>query len=161
MNSYAYRNKFYIVHGENEVEETMPTAKRITKSKCTSSFMTQLLGVELCGEISHPAFEVKEATFAPLMGPSKMSIALSKKDTLTGYEFEARFQNQKTRVNGRTTTNHVARLAFNTPGSKINREMSVDFLMNSGERKLNFNLVSPWTKVSLNGENVCLILYES
>jgi hypothetical protein len=26
--------------------------------------------------------------------------------------------------------------------------------MNRGERKLNFNLISPWTKVTLNGKSI-------
>ena len=38
----------------------------------------------------------------------------------------------------------MALVSFNTPGSKVNRELTVDFSLNHSEKKVEMNVVTPW-----------------
>ena len=47
----------------------------------------------------------------------------------------------------------VARISFNTPGSRVGRELTMDFKLNHSSKKVDFSLVTPWMpRASFNGK---------
>ncbi|XP_074643894.1 uncharacterized protein LOC141900764 [Tubulanus polymorphus] len=147
--------KFFTLHRQAEREQKMLSANPVVKEKCTGAGLSKVLGVELCGHVQYPGQALTtETPFYPLTGPSKLSIGLQKTDAHTSYQFEAKMLTQKIRKNHHTKYNHVARLAFDTPGSSVNRKFDIDFELNRAERKIHFNMITPWKKAGLNGEIV-------
>ena len=46
---------------------------------------------------------------------------------------------------------YTTRVAFNTPGSKIDRDMSVELILSEGAKTASLALRSPWTSLNANG----------
>ena len=44
-----------------------------------------------------------------------------------------------------------AKLGFNTPGSKIDRDIGFDFVFKTGDKVMDFSVRTPWKKVSVGG----------
>ncbi len=55
----------------------------------------------------------------------------------------------------------VAQIAFNTPGSKIDRAMSFDFNVNSKQKNVEVSLKSPWKRMEMKGKNHFHIQHEA
>ena len=45
----------------------------------------------------------------------------------------------------------VVRVSFNTPGSQINRELTIDFNLNRNRKEAKLNINSPWKKIAVEG----------
>lgn len=43
------------------------------------------------------------------------------------------------------------RLAFNTPGSTVDRALAVDFILRKEGKTLEMNMISPWKKTTFTG----------
>ena len=79
------------MHRDTEREQKMITDNRQVMSSCTGDKLAYITGLQLCGELQFPnASLVNSAPYFPLTGPVSMTVSLNKKDTLTGYKFEAR-----------------------------------------------------------------------
>lgn len=46
----------------------------------------------------------------------------------------------------------AAKIAFDTPGSTIDRKFAIDFLLNKMDQTVSLQLMSPWKKASLAGK---------
>merc|ERR1719334_1522904 len=140
------RNKKSSTESLNSLSSTkelrMITKDAVAFTKCTGDRLATITGRKMCGEMRMPfAAEVATAPYFPLTGPVNMRLAIEKVDTkLTGYTFEA----------SRTDDEGVAALKviFDTPGSEINRELSMIFSVDKINKAIDFNLRSPWKKVS-------------
>jgi len=145
-------SKFYIIHREVEREQSMLAREPIRKKSCTPASTTKLFGMEICSETSYPNYgnELEASRYA-LAGPHKLMVQMNKRDSHTAYEFEAKLLTRKYRKEGITVYAHEAKLAFDTPNSRVNRKLLFDFNLNRGDKALNFELLSPWKKVALNG----------
>lgn len=63
---------------------------RIDRSFCMGHTFARITGVDICGEIQLPnTTSVDDAPHFPFSGPLRMSINVLKRDTHTGYKFEA------------------------------------------------------------------------
>jgi hypothetical protein len=45
----------------------------------------------------------------------------------------------------------IANVGFNTPGSKVDREMKVAFNLNKKNKNIEMMMLSPWKKATVNG----------
>ena len=91
MSFFYSRSSFFTMHRDTEREQKMITENRQAMSSCTGDKLAYITGLELCGELQFPnASLVEAAPYFPLTGPVSMTVSLNKKDTLTGYKFEAR-----------------------------------------------------------------------
>ena len=45
----------------------------------------------------------------------------------------------------------MAQLSFNTPGSKVDRSMAFDLVLDHEDRQLEVSAASPWTKAEFKG----------
>ncbi|CAH1773813.1 unnamed protein product [Owenia fusiformis] len=136
-------NKFFVFRKSIPVEQKMAEQK-VEASKCTGDMIAKVTGLELCGALSY-------TSTAPITGPSSVKVSLNKRDTHTGYEFTTTFMAKKESKAGKRAVTNIASVAFNTPGSKVDREMSVNFQLNRGEKTINLDMTSPWKKVSAKG----------
>jgi hypothetical protein len=144
------RTQFFIVHKGEEREQAMLTDNRVTLSKCSCDQTSKALGVRICAEASYPASTKADAPYFPFTGPVSAAIALHKTDDHTAYEFEAYLKAEK--QNG--AINRFARLSFNTPGSKVDREIFVDMTMDAANNKVSANLQTPWKVATIDGSLV-------
>ncbi|XP_014673849.1 PREDICTED: uncharacterized protein LOC106814086 [Priapulus caudatus] len=153
MELFSVESKFFVLHKHQERPQRGLDANRIDAVKCTSDKFAKWFGVQLCGEIAYPQPSVMPNTPAlPFRGPANAAVYLTKRDnSMTGYEFETRFNVKKVRVSGVTQRVYNARLAFDTPQSQINREWTTDLIVNQPEKSLTFNLRTPYKKMSANG----------
>ena len=55
------------------------------------------------------------------------------------------------RRNGVMAITDNARFLFDTPGSRVNRKVLVDFTMDRSDRQISFNMDTPWKKATLQG----------
>ena len=65
-------------------------------TQCVGGSASRAFGLELCGELSYPYDSSRSETpFFPFTGPSKARIYLNKRETYTGFHFEAKYLQQK------------------------------------------------------------------
>lgn len=143
MEILSAESHFYITHRGNEREQTVAGQKGVQSKRCTDKTVSNKVGLELCGELSYPS---KTKVGFPLSGPAVAKIYLNKLDTFTGAKLEA----SVIRSQGVDT----ARFSFTTPGSRVNRELTVDFKLDRPRKDLTLNVKSPWKKVSVTGQLV-------
>lgn len=125
---------------------------RIEKSKCTGDMLKTVLGLEVCGTVAVPnALAKTEAPFFPMTGPVTVKVDLNKVDTLTAYQFETRFEMPKERKFNQMYTNYIAAMSFNTPGSRIDREIMTELELKTADKAMTIQMKSPWKRVSANG----------
>ena len=55
------------------------------------------------------------------------------------------------RSSGKLALTDIARISFNTPGSRVDRELLFDFALNRAQKNLNLNIKSPWSQAQLTG----------
>ncbi|XP_014669654.1 PREDICTED: apolipophorins-like [Priapulus caudatus] len=149
-------SKIYSVHQEGEVEVVGVVEGRTDETLCTGDRLARFLGMQLCAEVAFPNATLQEAApWYPFTGPSRVAITLEKTDkTFTDYQFEARWQKQKVRKDGKTYNTFTGRLSMDTPGSSIDREWTTDLVVNQADLAFSANLRSPYKKLGLEGSAI-------
>lgn len=57
-------------------------------------------GVKICGDLSFPKTQQRDAPYFPLTGPASAHLSIEKADTHKSYVFEARVETEKERREG-------------------------------------------------------------
>ncbi|KAL8597069.1 hypothetical protein ACOMHN_057558 [Nucella lapillus] len=137
-------SEFSIVHNKVEKKQKMITENRQTVKLCTGQAASRITGLELCGEVQFPnASSRQSGPYFPFTGPSSLSLALYKRDTHTSYKlFAKRVENKK---------KMMAQLSLNTPGSQVDRSLSLDLNLNHVDRQIEVSAASPWKKAEFKG----------
>ncbi|XP_071162849.1 uncharacterized protein [Mytilus edulis] len=143
MEVFNIKTAFFTVHRESEREQKMITANRQTKKVCSGDKLAKITGLELCAELQYPnASLIADAPYFPMTGPVSAGLTLLKRDTHASYNMEYKFVKDKQEAR--------ARVAFSTPGSNVDRELSFDCLVRS-DPLLEISMISPWKRVSVRG----------
>ncbi|VDI44373.1 Hypothetical predicted protein [Mytilus galloprovincialis] len=141
---FEAKTSFFTVHRDETREQKMITQNRQTKKLCTGDDLSHVTGLELCGEISYPNASLKaDSPYFPLTGPLTAGVTLYKRDSHTSYKMEYKF--------GKTKSVVIANVGFNTPGSKVDREMRLGFNLNMKKHDIEMMMLSPWKKATFNG----------
>ncbi|KAK6188791.1 hypothetical protein SNE40_004897 [Patella caerulea] len=141
------KSSFFTIMGDVEKEQEMIKNNYKTRSFCSGKKMADITGVELCGELSYPnASMVDAAPYFPFTGPVSMSLILHKRDSHSGYKLMAKRLETKEKS--------VAQLAFDTPGSKIQRKISMDMVIDFKNKEVEVSATSPWTEMILKGNAI-------
>ena len=53
-----------------------------------------------------------------------------------------------------TANSHTVRLSFNTPDSRVDRELTTEFILRRPERQIQLNIKTPWKKINIDGSCV-------
>jgi len=144
---FSAESHFYVSYRGQDREQNNVQRNAVSKKRCTDPTVARKLGLELCGELSYPGVAPNGRLYLT-SGPTVAKIYINKLDTFTGAKFEASF------ISAKDTGICTARLAFNTPGSTVDREVTVDFRLDKPNKDLTFNLKSPWKKISVTGQAV-------
>lgn len=85
------------MYRDDEREQNMlNTGERTNHAACIGGKFTTVMGLELCGELSYPWDNSKsEVPFFPFTGPASGKVYLNKRDTYTGFHFEAKHIQEK------------------------------------------------------------------
>ncbi|XP_067679783.1 uncharacterized protein [Haliotis asinina] len=144
MEIFDVKTTFFTLHGDLEREEKLITDNRQDLKLCTGERLAQITGVELCNEFQWAnASLTNGAPYFPFTGPFSYSMTLLKRDTHSGYKVLAKRTENK--------VSSTAQLAFNTPGSSINRALSMDVTINYKNKEFELEIVSPWKKATAKG----------
>ncbi|ELU04621.1 hypothetical protein CAPTEDRAFT_222921 [Capitella teleta] len=157
MEIISAESKFFVVWRDVDREQNMlNTGERSSHSKCIGDKFTTVLGLELCGEISYPWDPKKsnDVPFFPFTGPMSTKVYLNKKDSHTGFHFEAKYIQDKTRAQTGVQIKDIAKVQFNTPGSSVDRELAFEFEMDRASKQMKISMKSPWKKVDMNAAMV-------
>lgn len=147
------KTKFYIHYRGEDREQKMPSVPRISASKCIAGNLVRAAGVQVCASGSMPSFKENE-WWMSIFGPMEANIVVEKKDTFTGMHFEAKFlEDRVIREQGAEITD-IMKISFNTPGSRYDREFTLDFTLNRNQRAVKLNMRTPWKKADLTGSLV-------
>ena len=152
-----HRSKFFLLLGVEKIEQAMLIEGRVEKEECFRGKLTKALGLEACGELSFSRASGSTPWF-PFTGPARATLTLNKKDTFTKYEFEAKYIKTKDVVNGEKEIIDTARVSFNTPDSRINREITTDFKLNRMQKTVSLEMSTPWKQASVSGKSCLLYL---
>ncbi|XP_076440191.1 uncharacterized protein LOC143279842 [Babylonia areolata] len=141
MEIFDFQSKFFIVHDTYEKEQQMIMANRKEKTACTGQALAKVVGMELCASLSFPnASTALSAPYFPFTGPTSVALVLRKHDVHSGYRLLAK-QIQ-------TSSSMITQVSLDTPGSKVDRAISLGYVLNHKAKTLEADLLSPWKKVS-------------
>ena len=80
-------------------QNMLSTGRREGGARCLGGSYATVTGLELCGELSYPWDNSKEdVPFFPFTGPVSAKLYLEKKDTYSGFHFEAKYVQEKVNV---------------------------------------------------------------
>jgi hypothetical protein len=133
----------YVTYRGEDREQSTPSDQLFNWQKCTNRELAQKAGLQLCAELSVP----KASSGA--LGPAVGRIYLDKLDTYRGLHFEASY------VHSESANSHTVRLSFNTPESRVDRELTTEFILKRPERQIQLNIKTPWKKINIDGQ--CII----
>lgn len=138
------QSKIFLLHNEQEKEQKGALEGSTRVSSCSSRYTNKVLGFEVCSELSYPESNGREdVPLFPMSGAARGRIFARKTDSsLTSYNFEARLD--KETVGDEYIRNLL--LTLNTPGSNIDRELTLQFQLNQPERSVSFKLKTPVKK---------------
>lgn len=144
---FSLESSFFAIHGDQERRQNMIDDNRIDRSFCMGHTFARITGVDICGEIQLPnTTSVDDAPHFPFSGPLRMSINVLKRDTHTGYKFEA------SKIISRQK--FVFSVHYDTPGSSVPRATGFDMSVNHKTKSMEMNMISPWKKASFVGNLV-------
>jgi len=149
---FVVRSKFYMLqHGVERVPAMLASADQIEMSKCGSS---AVLGVEACVEIAVPRpFANSAGAWFPLSGPAMAKIYVNKIDTHRGFHVEAKYVQDKGRRDGKMMIlSDMAKISLDMPGSRADRELTAEVIVNRAEPGVKMSMRSPWKKLDVVGE---------
>ncbi|XP_074640262.1 uncharacterized protein LOC141898317 isoform X2 [Tubulanus polymorphus] len=151
------KSKLFVIHREREIEDlsTPDTQQTTTMSKCTPNSLGSALGVRLCARAEIPSLTQPGQPGFPLSGPASFKITLEKTDSFDQYVLHAKVQSHKTRVAEQSYRDYVAMFKFDTPGSRVDRHMSGEFIFKPRDMKnteMTLKLRSPWRQMRLEGK---------
>ncbi|KAK0089741.1 hypothetical protein PV326_004381 [Microctonus aethiopoides] len=108
----------------------------ISNSTCSWPVMERLIGLKLCFDYQFPnVTEVANASYFFLNGPTLFRTSIIKADpSAESYLFEYSWN--------ATATDSILKLAFDTPGSQVNRESSVTVMFDAPNRNVSVLLRS-------------------
>nr|KAI8754502.1 apolipophorins-like isoform X1 [Biomphalaria glabrata] len=140
MDILEIKTDFFILHNKNEKKQSMLTDKKMTMTSCTPDSVFKVTGYELCAAVAYVDSTKNPSTpYMPLSGPLLLSLTLQKKDAPKGYKMTIKYiQNVDT---------STASVAIDTSGSKVDRKINIGYYLDTKERKLDAEFVSPWKTI--------------
>lgn len=139
---FSAESHFYISHRGREREQV--AQRKVEYKKCFDEDLSTKLGWELCGEVSYP--NDPTGIKLPTKGPSAVKVYINKRDTFTSARVEASF------IRNQAEKTDTARFSFNTPGSRIDREVTADFKLDRINKDISLKIKSPWKRVTVSGQ---------
>lgn len=129
----------YVVYRDQDREQRTPEGQSFEWKRCTSRDVADKTGLEMCGELTVPKVG------AGALGAAVARIYINKLDTYKGFHFDTSY------VKSTTDDSDTVRVSFNTPGSRVDRELTTIFTLKRAQRQFNMNIKSPWKRINVDG----------
>lgn len=129
----------YVIYRDQDREQTTPEGQSFDWRRCTSRDVAEKTGLEMCGELTVPKVG------AGALGAAVARIYINKLDTYKGFHFDASY------VKSTTDDSDTVRVSFNTPGSRVDRELTTIFTLKRPQSQFNMNIKTPWKRVNVDG----------
>ncbi|XP_023229314.1 uncharacterized protein LOC111629660 [Centruroides sculpturatus] len=141
------QSRIFLLNEEKEREQTGPRERSKIVSSCTGRYTNKILGMELCSQLQVPESVDRNLPLFPMSGAAVARVFIRKTDrTLTSFNFEAKW-NKEIDKKGRSIRS--AFVTLNTPGSSVDRELTLDFQLNEPEKSVSLKLKTPIKKLGV------------
>ena len=137
---FSYDSRLFLL--QQDGQRSLQPSKRspISQKSCSPIELSQIFGVELCGEIEFWP-RTSSGPCGPFTGPSHASVFLRKTDTHETYQFD--FQRD-----GMRSISFIA----DTPNSQVNRRLSAQLLLDEAAKTLRASFTSPRKSAEVSGK---------
>ncbi|PSN46112.1 hypothetical protein C0J52_17248 [Blattella germanica] len=131
---------------DNQYVESKGLENRIENyDLCSTDFISSVTGMKPCMELTYVNTSLEPtAPYFPLTGPFKFRIDVAKVDTFSSYllVFRQLKERQETSLS----------FHFDTPGSRIDRKLSAQYVIDKKTSSAKASLVSPFIKIAASGK---------
>ncbi|KAJ7409931.1 hypothetical protein BTVI_55017 [Pitangus sulphuratus] len=148
MEIINFSSKLYF-RGVDETEERDVFQDHTDTRSCTREEVSEILGWQLCSEMSYPA--PASGLVFPLPGPLRVAVTLTKQDRgLQQYLVEAAY-NYVPQENSWIPNEAVFHFFIGTPKSDLKRDVGVDLSFSVPQKKLRIQFIQPKRKIEIDG----------
>ncbi|XP_064477046.1 uncharacterized protein LOC135390962 [Ornithodoros turicata] len=140
------QSKIFLVNSASEKEHVNNPEQKISVEDCTGQNVQRALGIKVCGQAEFPVSSSgSSAPLYPFNGNARFRIYMKKTDpTLTSYNLEARWNNDKVMTG--------ALLTMNTPGTSEDREIIAKLQHNKRDNSVSLRLKTPPKDIEVEGK---------
>jgi hypothetical protein len=142
-------SQLYVLHRDKLIESKGIEDDVESYTLCSTDFMSSLIGMKPCVDLTYVNSSLQpSAPYFPLTGPFRFHLDITKTDTFNAYELNFRHQNEVS--TSKSGTSMV--FNFDTPGSKVDRRLSVLYVLDWTNSAAKANIVTPFFRVTASGK---------
>jgi len=142
-------SQIFFLHHDHLVESKGIADNVENYTVCSTDFASSLIGMKPCMALTYTNSSLNPtAPYFPLTGPFRFHLDITKIDTFNAYEFIFKHQNKiSARKSGTSMIFH-----FDTPGSKVDRKLSAQYVLDWTNAAAKASIMTPLIKVSASGK---------
>jgi hypothetical protein len=142
-------SQLFVLHRDKMVESKGIEDNVENYTLCSTDFISSLIGMKPCVELTYVNSSLHpSAPYFPLTGPFRFHLDVTKTDTFNAYELIFRRQNEASI--SKSGTSMI--FNFDTPGSKVNRKLSFQYVLDRTNSAAKANIETPLIKVTASGK---------
>lgn len=142
-------SQIFVLHRDHLVESKGIGDNVENYTICSTDFASSLTGMKPCMELTYVNSSLHpSAPYFPLTGPFRFHVDITKTDTFNAYEFI--FKHQKTISASKGGTSMI--FHFDTPGSKVDRKLSAQYVLDWTNAAAKVSIMTPFIKVTASGK---------
>jgi len=142
-------SQIFFLHHDQLVESKGIADNVENYTVCSTDFASSLIGMKPCMALTYVNSSLNPiAPYFPLTGPFRFHLDITKVDTFNAYEFIFKHQKKiSARKSGTSMIFH-----FDTPGSKVDRKLSAQYVLDWTNAAAKASFMTPLIKVSASGK---------
>lgn len=142
-------SQIFFLHHDHLVESKGIADNVENYTVCSTDFASSLIGMKPCMALTYVNSSLNpSAPYFPLTGPFRFHLDITKIDTFNAYEFIFKHQKKiSARKSGMSMIFH-----FDTPGSKVDRKLSAQYVLDWTNAAAKASIMTPLIKVSASGK---------
>ncbi|PSN49824.1 hypothetical protein C0J52_08839 [Blattella germanica] len=131
------RSELIVMHGDKEEYQSGNTEDRVVQHTCSWPTIDRTLGLNFCADLVYPNIsQINTTSQFIFSGPTKFSLAMKKADpTAKKYLLEYKWETSKDNMT-------IISFVFDTPDSKLKRELSAKLYLDMNSQNLTLLLQS-------------------
>jgi hypothetical protein len=142
-------SQLFVLHRDKMVESKGIEDNVENYTLCSTDSVSSLIGMKPCIELTYVNSSLHpSAPYFPLTGPFRFHLDVTKTDTFNAYELIFRRQNEIS--TSKSGTSMI--FNFDTPGSKVDRKLSVQYVLDKTNSAAKANIETPFIKVTASGK---------
>jgi len=143
-------SQIFFLHHDHLVESKGIADNVENYTVCSTDFASSLIGMKPCMALTYINSSLNpNAPYFPLTGPFRFHLDITKIDTFNAYEFIFKHQNK---ISARKSGTSMMIFHFDTPGSKDDRKLSAQYVLDWTNAAAKASIMTPLIKVSASGK---------